>query len=78
VRQAVADTAFLTDLGEIGPGPNGLHVTASIGAASYHEHVSPFGSLDRRQNAMLRLADAAMYRSKADGKDRVTLSEPED
>jgi diguanylate cyclase (GGDEF)-like protein len=78
VRASIAKTAFLTDAGEIGPGPNGLHVSASIGVAAYHEHVGPFGSLDRRQNAMLRLADAAMYRSKADGKDRVTLSDPED
>ena len=78
LRAAIAATAFLTDAGEIGPGSDGLHVSASIGVAAYHEHVGPFGSLDRRQNAMLRLADAAMYRSKAEGKDRVTLSEPED
>jgi diguanylate cyclase (GGDEF)-like protein len=79
VRTAIAGTTFLTDAGEIGPpGNEGVHVSASIGVAAYHEHVGPFGSLDRRQNAMLRLADTAMYRSKAEGKDRVTLSEPED
>jgi diguanylate cyclase (GGDEF)-like protein len=78
VRVAIAATAFLTDAGEIGPGAKGVRVTGSIGVAAYHEHVGPFGSLDRRQNAMLRLADTAMYRSKAEGKDRVTLSEPED
>lgn len=78
LRKSIADTAFLTDAGEIGPGPNGLHVTASVGVAAYHEHVGPFGSLDRRQNALLRLADAAMYQSKADGKNRLTLASPED
>ena len=64
--------------GEIGPGPAGLHVTASIGVASYHEHVGPFGSLDRRQNALLRLADAAMYESKSHGKNRLTIATAED
>ncbi|HWE29451.1 MAG TPA: GGDEF domain-containing protein, partial [Polyangia bacterium] len=78
LRRAIAATAFLTDAGEIGPGPAGLHVTASVGAASYHEHVGPFGSLDRRQNALLRLADSAMYESKAKGKNRLTVAESED
>jgi diguanylate cyclase (GGDEF)-like protein len=78
LRKMIADTAFLTDAGEIGPGPAGVHVTASIGIAAYHEHVGPFGSLDRRQNALLRLADAAMYTSKADGKNRATMADAED
>jgi GGDEF domain-containing protein len=78
LRHAVAETAYLLDAGEIGPGPGGLRVTTSIGVASYHEHVGPFGSFDRRQNALLRLADAAMYQSKAEGKNRFTVSRPED
>ncbi|MGZ3429375.1 MAG: GGDEF domain-containing protein, partial [Polyangia bacterium] len=78
LRKAIVATAYLTDAGEIGPGPAGLHVTASVGVASYHEHVGPFGSLDRRQNALLRLADAAMYESKSTGKNRVTLATAED
>lgn len=78
LRRAIAETPFLTDEGAFGPGPGGLHVTSSVGCASYHEHVIPFGSLDRRQNAMLRLADSAMYMSKAEGKNRVTVSSPED
>jgi PleD family two-component response regulator len=53
-------------------------VTASVGVASYHEHVGPFGSLDRRQNALLRLADTAMYESKANGKNRLTVATTED
>jgi diguanylate cyclase (GGDEF)-like protein len=78
LRKSIAGTAFLTDAGEIGPGPAGLHVTASVGIASYHEHVGPFGSLDRRQNALLRLADSAMYESKAQGRNRLTIAEAED
>jgi diguanylate cyclase (GGDEF)-like protein len=78
LRREIATTPFLRDLGEIGPGPEGLHVTASVGVASYHDHVGPFGSLDRRQNALLRLADGAMYESKATGRNRVTLSAAED
>ena len=78
LRKAIAGTPFLTEAGEIGPGPAGLHVTASVGVASYHEHVGPFGSLDRRQNALLRLADSAMYESKATGKNRITVAAAED
>lgn len=78
LREAIADAPFLTDAGEFGPGPAGLHVTASVGVASYHDHVGPFGSLDRRQNALLRLADTAMYQSKAEGKNRVTMAGAED
>jgi diguanylate cyclase (GGDEF)-like protein len=78
LRKVIADTAYLTQAGEIGPGPAGLHVTASVGVASYHEHVGPFGSLDRRQNALLRLADAAMYESKGSGKNRLTVATAED
>ncbi|MDB4970877.1 MAG: sensor diguanylate cyclase [Myxococcales bacterium] len=78
LRKAIGATAFLTEAGEIGPGPAGLHVSASLGVAAYHEHVGPFGSLDRRQNALLRLADTAMYQSKSDGKNRLTMAEAED
>ena len=78
LRKSIAMTAFLTDAGEIGPGDGGLHVSASVGCAAYHEHVGPFGSLDRRQNALLRLADSAMYVSKSSGKNRITLATPED
>jgi diguanylate cyclase (GGDEF)-like protein len=78
LREAIANTPFLREMGEIGPGDKGLRVTVSVGVAAYHEHVGPFGSLDRRQNALLRLADAAMYQSKADGKNRVSCARPED
>lgn len=55
-------------------GDSGLAVTASFGVATYQDHVGPFGSLERRQNALLRLADTAMYAAKAAGKNRVAVS----
>lgn len=78
VRAAIASAAFLPGASELGVGPEGLHVTASLGVAAYHEHVSPFGPMERRQNALLRLADTAMYVAKSAGKNRVEVSPPED
>jgi diguanylate cyclase (GGDEF)-like protein len=78
LRLAIATTPYLTAAGEIGPGARGVHVTASLGVASYHEHVGPFGSLERRQNALLRLADTAMYQAKAEGKNRLMVAIGED
>ena len=53
-------------------------VTCSLGVASLHEHVAPVGDTRRRQNALLRLADSAMYEAKALGKNRVTVADPEE
>jgi diguanylate cyclase (GGDEF)-like protein len=78
LRSAIAKTPLLADAPELGIAPAGLHVTASFGVAAYHEHVGPFGSLERRQNALLRLADTAMYAAKTAGKDRVAITPPED
>jgi diguanylate cyclase (GGDEF)-like protein len=55
-----------------------LRITCSIGVATYHDHVGPFGSPERRQNALLRLADLAMYAAKAAGKNKVYISAVED
>lgn len=54
------------------------HVTVSLGVASYRDHLAPGGTALRRENVLLRLADAAMYRAKANGRDRVEVAEPED
>ena len=46
-------------------------VTASVGVASYRDHLAPGGNVRKRENVLLRLADAAMYRAKANGRNRV-------
>jgi len=53
-------------------------VTASIGVASYRDHLAPGATARHRENALLRLADAAMYVAKANGRNRVEVAEPED
>jgi diguanylate cyclase (GGDEF)-like protein len=54
------------------------HVTVSMGVASYRDHLAPGGTALRRENVLLRLADAAMYRAKGNGRNRVEVAEPED
>jgi len=53
-------------------------ITASIGVSSYREHLAPGGTQRRRESTFLRLADSAMYRAKAAGRNRVEVADPED
>jgi diguanylate cyclase (GGDEF)-like protein len=53
-------------------------VTATIGVASYRDHLAPGGTQRWRENIFLRLADSAMYRAKANGRNRVETAEPEE
>ena len=53
-------------------------ITASIGISSYREHLAPGGTQRRRESTLLRLADSAMYRAKAAGRNRVQIADPED
>ena len=53
-------------------------VRASVGVASYRDHLAPGGNQRRRGNVFLRLADSAMYRAKANGRNRVEAAEPEE
>ena len=55
-----------------------LRVTASLGVASYRDHLAPGGTQRRRESTLLRLADSAMYRAKARGRNRVEVAEPEE
>lgn len=54
-----------------------IKVTCSLGVASLIQHVRPVGSLRKRQDTLLRLADAAMYKAKAAGKNKVVVTKPE-
>jgi len=46
-------------------------LTCSVGVASLNEHVAPQGTVLRRQNALIRLADKAMYLAKSRGRNLV-------
>ena len=55
-----------------------LRITASLGVASYRDHLAPGGTQRYRESALLRLADDAMYRAKARGRNCVEVAVPED
>lgn len=77
----IAVEALVLDEPEVEPGQTAQRlpcVTASIGVASCRDHLAPGGSLRRRENVLLRLADAAMYRAKSAGRNRVLAAEAED
>ena len=78
LRAVIADTTFFdaaSGTGDTTPLPR---ISASLGVASYREHLAPGGTHQRRENIFLRLADSAMYRAKANGRNRVETAEPEE
>jgi diguanylate cyclase (GGDEF)-like protein len=80
LRLAIADAVLFdapTTTRQQTPTPL-LRITASLGVASYRDHLAPGGSLRRRESTLLRLADSAMYRAKARGRNRVEIAEPEE
>lgn len=72
MRAAIEDFTFLSD------GDNPLCIsgviTCSVGVASLLENLLVEGTADELADELIRVADRAMYRSKDDGKNRVTRS----
>jgi diguanylate cyclase (GGDEF)-like protein len=77
MRQAIGEASFFESSAEDTPNP-APRVTASIGVASYRDHLAPGGTQRRRENIFLKLADSAMYRAKANGRNRIEMAEPEE
>ncbi|HEX3904743.1 MAG TPA: sensor domain-containing diguanylate cyclase [Polyangia bacterium] len=81
LRRTIADTIFfdLQPENRRTPMPQPPpRITASIGVSSYRDHLPPGGSQRRRESTLLRLADLAMYRAKAAGRNRVEIADPEE
>ena len=78
LRHQISSHTFLATMSAEGRPPLALrNITASVGVSSYHEHVASGGEAERRENALLRLADTAMYDAKHRGKNCVVVAEPE-
>jgi diguanylate cyclase (GGDEF)-like protein len=79
LRRAIATAVFFNPEAETDTSPPSVpRITASIGVASYRDHLAPGGTQRRRESTFLRLADSAMYRAKAKGRNCVEVAEPED
>jgi diguanylate cyclase (GGDEF)-like protein len=77
LRTAIEEATILDPL-EVAQGSPLPKVTVSLGVASYRDHLAPGGSAAQRETVLLRLADAAMYRAKANGRNRVEVAEAEE
>ncbi len=79
LRRVIADATLFDVESEPGQPAQMLPgVRASLGVASYRDHLAPGGNQRRRENVFLRLADSAMYRAKANGRNRVEVAEGEE
>jgi diguanylate cyclase (GGDEF)-like protein len=67
LQRQVAQTSFVDD------DPAGL-ITISVGVACYDRGLARHGAVADQANALIRSADAAMYRAKAQGKNGVVFS----
>ncbi len=81
LRRAIAVAIFFDSQTELRRTPlpqTPPRISASIGVASYRDHLAPGGTQRSRENTFLRLADSAMYAAKAAGRNRVAIADPED
>ena len=81
LRRAIASAVFFDVQPELRRTPLPQpppRITASIGIASYRDHLAPGGSHRHRESTFLRLADSAMYAAKDAGRNRVEVANPED
>ncbi|HVT07825.1 MAG TPA: sensor domain-containing diguanylate cyclase [Polyangia bacterium] len=81
LRKAIAGAVFFDVQPELRRTPLPQpppRITASIGVASYRDHLAPGGSHRHRESTFLRLADSAMYAAKDAGRNRVEVANPED
>jgi diguanylate cyclase (GGDEF)-like protein len=74
LQQTINATHFLTDV-ERGSDEARVPITASMGVASLREHIPPAENSVQRANALIRIADSAMYRAKAEGRNRVIVAQ---
>lgn len=78
LRREIEGFVFLRIEGPYGPPLRIANlITASIGIASYHEHVRKRFSIDQNKDIFLKLADRAMYAAKDAGKNCVVMAERE-
>jgi len=71
LREKLATTPFVVDRPDY---ETPIYLSASLGVASLREHVAGSGST-QRANSLIRLADSAMYRAKAEGRNRVVMAD---
>jgi diguanylate cyclase (GGDEF)-like protein len=68
VAEKIRETISLYEFEDAG-GQRGCHLTCSVGLATYPSHAQD-------KEALLKLADGALYRAKESGKDRVRSPAP--
>ncbi len=76
LRMTIQDFTFLTKRLHANAKPIMLkgHITSSVGAASLMENVAKSGSVNEIRDNLIKQADTAMYKSKQDGRNLITLA----
>lgn len=76
VREKIFEKRFMIDKGQDDGSFVSFkgHISASIGISSLHDHTLPIEDIRQRKNALVRLADQAMYDAKDKGKNCVSIS----